>query len=137
MVNDGLGFGFAIQFPLLVFSPVMGQEAAGLADPNEGHVQGPILFRLECPDLVLPVHHQPGGHALNPSGGESAAHLFPKERRELIAHNPVQDPSCLLGIHQVIIDVPGMLDGIPDHILGNFIKSDPVRLFVREPEQLL
>ena len=137
IVDDGLGLGFVFQLPLFLLAVIVGHKAAGLSLAVQGHVQGPILPGLECTDFIFPVHHHPGGHGLDTSGGKAPAHLLPKQRGELVADNPVQNPPGLLGIHQVIVDIPGVLDGLPHHPLGNFIKGDPVGLLVREIQQLL
>ena len=105
--------------------------------PVQRHIKAPVFLWLEGPDLLLPVHHHPGGNALDTPGGKPSANLFPQQGRELIAHDPVQNPAGLLGIHQVIVDIPGMLDGVLDHLLGDLVEGDPVGLLLRELQELL
>ena len=135
--KDLIRLGLVFQIPLLVLSIIVGQEGAGAAHTVQRYIDRPVLLGLEGPDLLLPVHHHPGGHALDTSGGKAPADLFPQQRGQLVAHDPVQDPSCLLGIHQVIVDLPGMLDGILHHLLGDLVEGHPVGLFLRQVQQLL
>ena len=100
-------------------------------------VQGPVLLRLEGLDLPVPVIHHPGSHGLYPPGGEPAADLLPQQGAELVTHDPVQDTAGLLGIHQVLIDVPGLLDTLLNHLLGDLVKGHPPGLLVRQVQKLL
>ena len=137
VIDHRLGHLFGFQLPLLFLTVIMGHKGAGVADPVQRHVQRPVLPGLEGTDLLLPVHHHPGGHALHPSGGQAPADLFPKQGGQLIAHDPVQNPSRLLGIHQIVINIPGIADGILHHLLGDLVEGDPVGLAVRQVQQLL
>ena len=133
--GDGLGLGLAVKLPLLGVPVEPGRKAAGLLHPVQVHVDGPVLLGDKGPDLVLPVHHQPCGHRLDPARREAPAHLFPQQRRELIAHDPVENPPGLLGVHQVLVDGPGLLDGLGHDALGDFIEGDPVDLVVGNVQQ--
>ena len=135
--NDSIGLGLILQLPFLFLTIIMGHKGAGLLQPVQRHIKAPVFLWLEGPDLLLPVHHHPGGNALDTSGGKPSANLFPQQGRELIAHDPVQNPAGLLGIHQVIVDIPGMLDGVLDHLLGDLVEGDPVGLLLRELQELL
>ena len=92
---------------------------------------------MEGADLVFPIHHQTGGNRLNASGGEAPAHFLPKQGRKLVAHNAVKDPPCLLGIHQIMVDGPGLLNGLGHHPAGNFIERNAVDLVVGNVQQCL
>ena len=109
----------------------------GLVAAQEVHVQGPVLLRLEGLDFPLPVVHHPGGHGLDPPGGEAPADLFPQEGAQLIAHQPVQDAPGLLGVHQVLVDGPGGLDALLDHFFCDFVEGHPPGLLVRQIQKVL
>ena len=113
----------------------MSHKAAGFSNPVQGNINGPVLLGLEIPDFLFPVHHHPGGNALNPSGRQSPTDFLPQQRGKLITHNPVQNSPGLLGIHQIIVDFPGMLDGLLHHLLGNFIEGDSPGLFIRQRQK--
>ena len=100
-------------------------------------VQGPVLLRLEGVDLPVPVVHHPGGDGLHPSGGEAPLDLLPHHRGDLIAHQPVQDAPGLLGVHQVLVDVPGGPDALQHHVLRDLVEGHPPGLLVRQVQKLL
>ena len=137
IVNDCLGLGFVFQLPLLLLPPVVGDKAAGLPHAVQRHIQRPVFLGLEGTDFIFSVHHHPGGNRLHTTGGQATAHLLPQQRRKLIAHDTVENPAGLLGIHQIIVNVPGVLNGLPHHPLGNLVEGDPMSLFVGQVQQLL
>ena len=96
-----------------------------------------VFLTLEGTDLLLPLHYDAGGHALYAACGQAAAHFAPQQRGELITHNAVKNAAGLLGIHQILIEGAGVLDGFADHLLGDLIKGDAVGLVVRNSQQLL
>ena len=99
---------------------------------GEVGVQRPIFLRLEVFDLPVPVIHHSGGNRLDPSCGQAPLDLLPQQGTELIAHQPVQNTPGLLGVHQILVDVPGMFNALPHHILRDLIECDTVRLFIRQ-----
>ena len=131
-------FLLAAQVHLLLFSVELGGEGARVgADSVQPGGQSPVLFGGEGANLLLPLGHQAGGHRLDPSGGQAPANLLPQQRGELVAHDAVQHPARLLGVHQVHVQLPGMGDGLIDHLLGDLVEGDPVGLVVGQAEQLL
>ena len=100
-------------------------------------VQRPVLLGDEGPDLPLPLHHQAGGHRLHAACGQAPANFFPQQGGELVAHNAVQNPPGLLGVHQVLVDAPGRSDGLLHHRLGDLVEGHPVGALLRQRQQLL
>ena len=49
----------------------------------------------------------------------------------------VQDAAGLLGIHQILVDLPGRLDALLHHFLGDLVKGDTAGLFVCQAQQVL
>ena len=99
--DHGLHFLRRFQLRLFAVPPVV---AGGKGDffrllTQELGVQGPVLLRLKGLDLPLPVVHHPGGHGLDPPGGEASADLLPQQGAQLVAHDAVQNPAGLLGVH--------------------------------------
>ena len=125
-----LDFLNIFQFPLFGVPIEPGLELAGLAHPLQHHVQRPILLRLKGTDFIFPVHHHAGSHRLDPSGRQATADLLPQQRAQLIAHNAVQNPPGLLGIHQIVINATGRCNGLGDHVFRNFVERYPQCLFV-------
>ena len=114
----------------------MGDKGAGLAHTVQCHVQRPVFLWLERANFVFPVNHQPGGDGLNAACGQTPPYLLPQQRGKLIAHDPVQNTPRLLGVNQIIVDIPGVADGLLDHLLGDFVKGHTLRLPVGEVQQL-
>ena len=135
IVDDGLSLFLIFQFPLLLLAPVTGGEAARFTQKIQLGIQRPVFLGNKCPDLIFPVHNQTGGNGLNTAGRQAATDLLPQQRGQLVTHNSVQNTTGLLGIYQIIIDVPGGLNGLPNHFLGNFIKGNPLGLAVRQVQQ--
>ena len=136
VADDLVHLRFGSKLALFAFAVIVALKAAGLADAVQPHVQGPILLGHEGADLILPVHDQASRHRLHPSGGQAAAYLPPQKRRELVAHNAVKDPSGLLGIHQILVDVPGLADGLGDHAAGDLVEGDPAGFLPAQAQKL-
>ena len=130
--DDGIHLGFVFQLPLFGIAMVVGFEYAGLIQQLQLRFQRPVFLRLECTDLIFPIHNQTGGNRLDTTGRQASADLLPQQRRQLIAYDPVQDTACLLGIHQVIVDGTGVGNRLRHHPLGNFIKGNTPGLFLRQ-----
>ena len=136
--HDSLGFLLAVQFHLLLPAVEHGLEAAQVgAHPLQVHLDGPVLLGLEGADLLLPLHHQAGCHRLHTAGRQATADLLPQQRRQLIAHDAVQNTPGLLSIHQVLVDGPGGGNGLVDHLFGDLVEGDPVGLFIGDVQKLL
>ena len=99
----------------------------------KGSVQRPVFLRNECRNLVLSVTDHAQGDRLHASGGKPALYLGPQKRRNAVTHHAVQRSSRLLRVHQVHIDLPGMLQGFLHRILCDFVEGDPVHLFAALP----
>ena len=136
VADHGKGLFLIFQLPLLFLAPVAGDKGAGLAHAVQCHVQRPVFLGLERPDFIFPVNHQPGSNGLDAACGQTPPDLFPQQRRKLIAHDSVQDTPRLLGVYQIIVNIPGVADGLLDHLLGDFVKGHPLCLPVGKVQQL-
>ena len=91
-------------------------------------MNGPVFFRFESADLLLPIADQPERHGLHAPCGQAPPHFLPQQRRELVSHQPVQHPTRLLSIYFVLVDRAGVLEGFQNRLLGNLVEHDPVDL---------
>ena len=105
-------------------------------DGEEYGVHSIVWLRLECLYLSLSLHDESHCHALHSSGRECRLHLAPQHGRELEAHDAVEHPACLLGIHEVHVEESRMLDGVEDGGLGNLVEHDAVGVLFVESEHL-
>ncbi len=135
-LRQGLGLGLGPQVEPSLFLPLSRPDALPLRleeERGEGLPlypelprQGPVLLLLEGLDLLLPLRHEPQGHALDAACGEGPfAELQGEEGGEVVAEKPVQDPPRLLGVHQVLVDGPGPLHRFPDHLRGDLVELHP------------
>ena len=89
----------------------------------------PILLRGEGLDLLFAIDDQPQRDRLHAAGGQPPPHLLPQQRRERVAHEPIENPAGLLGIDFLLIDRPGMLDRGAHRLRGDLMEGDPENLF--------
>ncbi len=99
-------------------------------------MQRPVLHRHEGGDLALALGEQAHRHRLHATGREPAADLLPQERRELVAHQPVQHAPGLLGVDLVGVDLARVQEGGLDRALRDLVEHDPVRLGLADAELL-
>ena len=139
LLYHGFHLGGGFQLCLLAVLSVIpcGEGQLFHVIAGEVGVQRPVFLRLEILDLPLPVIHHSGGNRLDPSCGQAPLDLLPQQGTELIAHQPVQNTPGLLGIHQILVDVPGIFDALADHVLRDLIEGDPLCFLVRQIQQAL
>ena len=130
--NNPIRFPFRMKLTLFPVTVVAGGEAARLVQTAQGHIERPEFLGFEVFDLPFPFHHQTRSYRLDTSCRKAAPDLFPEQRAELIAHNTVKDTTRLLGIHQVIVDVPRLFDAPLNDVFRNFVKGDALGLAVRQ-----
>ena len=137
LLYHGFHLGGGFQFCLLAVLPVIpgGEGQLFHVIAGEVGVQRPVFLRLEILDLPLPIIHHSGGNRLDPSCGQAPLDLLPQQGTELIAHQPVQNTPGLLGIHQILVNVSGMLNALTHHVLRDLIEGDPLCFLVRQIQQ--
>ena len=86
-------------------------------------MDGPVFHRYEIFDLPLALDDQPQRHRLDASRREPAAHLFPQDRTDAVANQPVQDTARLLGIHQITINRARVCKRFLDGRLGDLMED--------------
>ena len=132
--------GLLAGFHRELFAPHRAMEPGGelflAAGSRQHRVDVPVFLGLEGLDLLFPVHNQPNGHALHPSGGQAPAHLAPQKGAELIAHQPVQDTPGLLGVEEVAVDGAGMGHALGNALFGDLAEGDPVGVLDVQTQQM-
>ena len=112
-----------------------GVERRRLAGREVGADQ-PVLLGLEGVDLGLPVADHLQRHRLHAAGGEALLDLLPQQRRQLEAHQPVEDPPRLLGVDLLVIDGARLGQGRQHRPLGDLVEGDPPHRLGVASEQL-
>ena len=111
---------------------VEGVEAGGehpLLVPGagvEGALEVPVRRGGEAHPLPLAVDDQPGRDRLHAAGGQAAHHLAPQHRADLVAVEAVEDPTGLLRLDEVHVELAGVGHGRGDGRLGDLVEDHPV-----------
>ena len=97
-------------------------------------IDNPEFLRLEVLDFVFPVADDLKCCRLYTAGAKSSPHFSPKQRADLISYQTIQHTACLLCIHQADIDRSRMFDRLLDRLGCDFIKHDPARSILIDPQ---
>ena len=108
--------------------------AAILINQCEYGVHAIVWLALELLYLTLTLHDQAYGNTLHATGREGRLHLSPEHWRELETHDAVEHTACLLGIHQVHVQMAWVLDSVQDGRFGNFVEDDTACLLLIQSE---
>ncbi len=98
-------------------------ERRGLGG-RQVRVDGPVFLLLEGLDLALALDDQAQRDGLHAAGGEPAAHLVPQQRRDLIPDQAVENAASLLRVHQVLVDLARMQEGLLHRTLGDLVERN-------------
>ncbi len=90
----------------------------------EHRVDRPILLRDEGANFLFAFHDEAQRNGLDAAGGEAAANFVPEKRRNLIAHNAVEDATGLLSIDEICVHFSRMLEGSANRFGRNFVEGD-------------
>ena len=82
------------------------------------HAEG--RFRSEGLDLALPLHEDAHGDGLHAARGKPRFHPLPQDGAQVEADQPVEDPACLLRIHEVHVHLARPFNGLQDGVLRDF-----------------
>ena len=95
-----------------------------------------VGFTLEFLYFAFALDDEPDGHTLHTTCRKGGLHLAPKHGREFESHQAVEHTACLLGIHEVHVQVAGMLNGFEDGRLRDFMEHDAVCLLLVKAQHL-
>ena len=87
----------------LLVSIKMSSQRFLLSADLEICIQRPILLRNKCVDLLLTVCYDPQRDRQPPLD------FLPEQRTDLISYHTVKAPPRLLLIHEIHVDIPGIL----------------------------
>ena len=136
--HDGIDLlrrGRLLLFP--VFTVVMGKKFLLRRRIEKLCVQSPVFFRRKGSDLLFTVIDHARGDRLHTAGAQTPSDLFPQQRRELVAHDPVEDTARLLRVHKVLVDRTRLPDALRDDFFGDLIERHALGLVVAEPQKRL
>jgi len=112
-LDDGLVFQAELLVVDLLPAPLNqpGLEG-GRHAPFQLRRQRPVLLRLKGADLFFPLADQPHGHRLHAAGAQSAPHLDPQQRTDLVTDQAVQNAPRHLGVEFVAVELLRVGDGL-------------------------
>ena len=110
------------------------QEAldAALACNLEAAGDAVVRLRSEGDDLALAIHYQAQGYALHSACREAAAYLLPEDGGEFETHQAVQHAPCLLGVHQVHVQLARVVHRVQDGVFGDLVENNPAGFVLRD-----
>src|SRR6185436_10399557 len=82
-------------------------------------------------DLSLAFNYQSHRNRLDTPGGKTAADRFPKDRRNLIADQPVENAASLLGIDEISVYLFWFLECVLYRVLCDLVEHCAIDLFRR------
>ena len=94
----------------------------------------PVFFGVKGLALLLSINHQPHRYRLHSPRRKTVPDLLPKERGKFVAHQPIQNPPGLLGIHELLVNFPRRKERLLHRFFRDFMESDPFGFVV--PDQL-
>src|SRR5256712_635076 len=96
----------------------------------------PVLFGHEPLDLALAIAHQLQGDRLDAAGAETAAHLVPEQRTELVADESIEHAACALRVDHLLVDDARLLDRGLNRLLRDLVERQAVNLALASAELL-
>ena len=96
-----------------------------------------VWFAFEVLNFAFAFNNQSHSHALHTSSRQRRLDFLPEHRRKFETHNAVEHAPSLLSVDDVDVDVARVFDGIQEGRLGDFVKHDALRVFVRKPEHFV
>jgi hypothetical protein len=84
----------------------------------------PVRARPERGALLLALDDEPHRHALHAAGAQPGLDLLPQHRGHHVAVQAVDDPSALLRVDELLVDLAGLRDRAADRLLGDLVELD-------------
>ena len=86
----------------------------------------PVFGLNECFDLAFAFDDEANSDCLHAAGGEFAADRFPKDRRNLVTDQPVENSASLLGVDEILVYLLRFLERILDRVLRDLIEHHAI-----------
>src|SRR6476469_10137599 len=95
----------------------------GLAVSGAERLDGPVLLRLERPNLPLALHDEPKSDGLHPSRRKPRLDAVPENRTGLVPDQTVQDASRLLSVDLEVVDLLRLTERLLDGGFGDLVEQ--------------
>src|SRR5208282_4375314 len=87
-------------------------------------VERPIFFSAKCLAFALAIDDYPERDRLHAPRADAALDLVPQQRAELVSNQPVEHPSRLVRVEQVVIELRGIVHRLLDGSRRDFMQQD-------------
>ena len=118
------------QTHLFVRPVKMGRKRRLPPGNREIRVERPVLLRDEGCDLIFPVRDDAERDRLDAACRQAPLYFRPEKRRDLVADHAVEHAAGLLGVHEVHVDSPGVLERGLDRVLRDLVERDAAHLLL-------
>ena len=108
--------------------PFIAQRAGLCLIEREVPRDVPVFIRNKRTDLALAFDDQSDRDGLHTPGAESTRDLLPKQRRDLVPHDAIEDPSRLLRIYSILVDRVRVVKRLIDLRLGDRGEDHTLRV---------
>ena len=126
-VAGGMGLRLIGQIEFAEFFAIEHRQAGLVRLPGwigELRLDRPIFLRGEGLDLRLAFRDEPQRHRLHTAGRARALQLAPQNGREIEADQIIQSPAGLVGVDQMLIEIPRAIDRAQDGLFGDLVEDD-------------
>jgi len=111
-----------------LFLDQTGTKGGGLF-PLEISRNDPVFLWFEVRDLLFPLADQAQGDRLDSSRREPPSHLLPEEGTDLVTYQSIEDPTGLLGLELVHVQLQGVGQAVQDGTPREVIEEHAVNVF--------
>ena len=123
-----------LELVTFVLDDLGGEGVAGVI--LERGLERPVLLRDERLDLALPIDDEPEGDGLDATGREPVPDLLPEERRHRVADEPIHDAASLLRVHEILVDLARVLEGLLDRRGRDLVEGHALQLRLRDVDDV-
>jgi hypothetical protein len=104
------------------------RDERGVLRAGEADAHVPVLLGDERLDLALAIDDEAERHRLHPPGRQAEGELRPDQRRDVVAHDPVEHAPGALGVVEVLVELARVAHALIDAALGDLVELDPLHL---------
>ena len=87
-------------------------------------------------NLPLFLYDQTNRYGLYATGRKTGSYFLPKDGRQLKSYDTIEHTARLLGVHQIIVDIARMEDGLLNSRFGDLMKNDTSGVFLVQLQHL-
>src|SRR5690606_31707083 len=126
--RDLLGLGLRLRLGLLALPPPDARLERPRLRRAPRDVDRPALLGHERLDLFFALADQAHGDRLHATRGQTALHLVPQDRADLVADDAIEDATRLLRVRLVHVDLARRCDRGRHTLLRDLVDQDALEV---------